>query len=286
MTGERVVVEDFMSVPGGDPLVPDWIPPEIDTTKAHPARIYDYLLGGKHHFEIDRQAGETAAKAAPAARAMVRENRRFLGRAVRHLAQSGITQFLDIGTGLPGPGNTGEVARTIQPDARVVYVDYDPIVAVHARALLAGEDATRSAVVLADVRQPKTILENPVVRDMLDFSKPIAVLMVALLHFVMPEEDADGIVATFMDAVPSGSALVISHGTDGGQPEVSAAARKAWDRATSQIHVRTPQEIENFFTGLAIVEPGIVQLPLWRPDGPVREDWETIWLHCGVGIKR
>ena len=267
------------------PLLPDWLPPEIDQTKAHPARMYDYMLGGKNHFEADRTAAEVVMKAAPASRAMVRENRAFLGRAVRHLAEAGIMQYLDIGTGLPGAGNTGEVARAIQPEARVAYVDYDPIVAVHSRALLAGDDS-RTAVVVADVREPKAILENPQVRELLDFDRPVAVLMVALLHFVAYEEDAPGIVAAFRDALAPGSALVISHGTDGGQPEVSAAARKGWDSAKSQLVVRDREEITALFGDFELVEPGVVQLPQWRPDGAVREDWETIWLDGGVGVKR
>ena len=271
--------------PATGALLPDWLPPEIDQTKAHPARIYDYMLGGKNHFEVDRQAAEVAMRGNPAARAMVLENRAFLGRAVRHLAEAGITQYLDIGTGLPGAGNTGEVARAVQPEARVAYVDYDPIVAVHSRALLAG-DESRTAVVLADVREPKAILEHPQVRELLDFEQPVAVLMVALLHFVAEDEDADGIAAAFRDALAPGSALVVSHGTDGGQPEVSAAARKGWDNAKSRITVREHEEIAALFGDFELVEPGLVQLPLWRPDGPVREDWETIWLDGGVGFKR
>ena len=271
--------------PDAGPPLPDWLPPEIDQTKPHPARMYDYMLGGKNHFEADRAAAEVVMKAAPAARAMVRENRAFLGRAVRHLAEAGIDQFLDIGTGLPGDGNTGEVARAIRPDSRVVYVDYDPIVAVHSRALLAG-DESRTAVVLADVREPKAILEHPRVQELLDFDRPVAVLMVALLHFVGHDEDAAGIVATFRDALAPGSALVISHGTDGGQPEVSAAARKGWANAKSQVVVRDRAEITALFGDFELVEPGVVQLPLWRPDGEVREDWETIWLDGGVAFKR
>ncbi|ACU73611.1 protein of unknown function DUF574 [Catenulispora acidiphila DSM 44928] len=271
--------------PGTGPLLPDWLPPEIDQTKAHPARMYDYMLGGKNHFEVDREAAEVVMRATPAARAMVTENRAFLGRAVRHLAEAGITQFLDIGTGLPGVGNTGEVARAVQPEARVAYVDYDPIVAVHSRALLSG-DETRTAVVLADVREPKKILGHPQVLELLDFDQPVAVLMVALLHFVGHDEDAAGIVAAFRDALAPGSALVISHGTDGGQPEVSAAARKGWDNAKSNLVVRERAAIEAFFGDFDLIEPGVVQLPRWRPDGPVREDWETIWLEGGLAFKR
>ena len=271
---------------GEDPLSPGWEPPRIDTTKAHPARIYDCLLGGKDHFEVDRQAAEVVIKALPGAEDMVRENRAFLGRAVRHLTEAGITQFLDIGTGIPGPGNTGAVARSVYPEARVVYVDYDPVVAVHSRALLAGADPALTAIVVADVRDPASILDNAAVREVLDFDRPIAVLMVALLHFIKPEEDAPGIVAAFRDALPPGSAVVISHGTDGGDPQTSAEARKGWDNATSQFTVRDHEDITALFDGLDLVEPGVVNVPLWRPEGPAREDWAAIWFDGGVGFKR
>jgi hypothetical protein len=270
----------------GSPLLPGWIPPELDTTKAHPARIYEYLLGGKHYFDIDREAAEEALRHVPQGRAMVQENRAFLTRAVRFLAESGITQFLDLGSGLPGTSNLGDVARAVHPHARIVYVDYDPMVAVHARALLAGADPAHTAVVLGDVRQPEVILADPETRRVLDFDQPIAVIMAALLHFVTPEEDPHGIVATFVDAVPSGSALVITHLTDGGQPAVAGKARKAWDGATSRMTVRTAEEITALFEGTQIVEPGVVPRPLWRPDGEVREDWEKIWGLAGVGFKR
>jgi hypothetical protein len=217
---------------------------------------------------------------------MVRENRAFLGRTVRHLAEAGITQFLDVGTGIPGPGNTGDVARSVRPDARVVYVDYDPVVAVHSRALLAGADPALTAIVVADVRDPASILGNPAVRDVLDFDRPIAVLMVALLHFIKPEEDAHGIVAAFRDALPPGSAVVISHGTDGGDPETSAEARKGWDNATSQFTIRDRDDITALFDGLDLVPPGVVNVPLWRPEGRARDDWADIWFDGGVGFKR
>ncbi|MFD0633990.1 SAM-dependent methyltransferase [Catenulispora yoronensis] len=204
-----------------NPLAPDWVPPEIDTTRAHPARIYDAMIGGKDHFEADRRAAELAREHIPQAWGMARANRAFLGRAVRFLAEAGITQFLDIGTGIPGPGNTGEVARHVDPGARVVYVDYDPIVAVHTRALLSGADPELTAVVLADAREPKTILDNSAVRTVLDFEQPIAVLMVALLHFVAPEHDAPALVTQYLDAVAPGSALVLSHITEGDDPEAA-----------------------------------------------------------------
>ena len=271
---------------GEDVLSPGWVPPEIDTSRPHPARMYDYLLGGKDNFAVDREAAEVALTALPELRAMARANRAFLGRAVRHLAEAGITQFLDVGTGIPGPGNTGDVARAVHPDARVVYIDYDPIVVVHSTALLRGSDPAHTAVLQADVRKPEAILDDPKVREILDFTKPVAVLMVAVLHFVAEEEDAPGIVARFADALPAGGAVVISHATDGGQPERSKAARKGWDQAVSRLVVRGPEQIEALFDGLQVLEPGVVPLPLWRPDGDITDDIDMIWLNGGVGIKR
>ncbi|NUR26702.1 MAG: SAM-dependent methyltransferase [Catenulispora sp.] len=267
------------------PLVPGWIPPEIDTSQAHPARIYDAMIGGKDHFEVDRHAAELARRHVPQAWGMARANRAFLGRAVRFLAEAGITQFLDIGTGIPGPGGACEVARAVHPQARVVHVDYDPIVAVHTRALLRGADPALTAVVLADVREPETILDNAAVHAVLDFDQPIAVLMVALLHFVAPEHDAAGLVARYVDAVRPGSGLVLTHITEGRNPEAGAAARRGWDNARSQLHLRSSEEVRAMFAGTEVVPPGVVQLQQWRPDEAVDQDFE-VFIHGGVGFKR
>jgi hypothetical protein len=268
-------------------LRPDWTPPEIDRTKAHPARIYDYLLGGKDNFDVDREAAEVALELMPELRGMARVNRAFLGRAVRHLAEAGITQFLDIGTGIPGPGNTGEIARAIHPDARVVYVDYDPIVSAHSRALLSGADPALTAIVQADVREPKTILENNAVRAVLDFDRPIAVLMVALLHFVSDEEDAHGIAAKVLDALPAGSALVVSHASEGHVPGKFGAASKGWNNATSRLVLRDREEIGRFFEGTELLEPGVVFIPSWRPDHEITDEERDLdYGHAAVGIKR
>ncbi|GAA1997872.1 SAM-dependent methyltransferase [Catenulispora subtropica] len=269
-----------------DPLAPGWVPPpELDTTRAHPARIYEYLLGGMHYFDVDREAAETALRHVPQGRAMVQENRAFLARAVRFLAERGLTQFLDLGSGLPGTGNIGAVARSVLPEARIVFVDYDPMVAVHGRALVAGADPAHTAVVMADVRRPAEVLADPELRRVLDLDRPVAVLMAALLHFIAPEEEPHRIVREFLAAVPSGSALVVTHLTDGGHPDQAEAARQAWDRATSQLYVRSDEEIRALFDGLDVVEPGLVPRPLWRPDGEVRPDWKEIWGLAGIGIK-
>ncbi|NUP49366.1 MAG: SAM-dependent methyltransferase [Catenulispora sp.] len=271
--------------PGADdPLAPGWVPPELDTTRAHPARIYEYLLGGMHYFDVDREAAETALRLVPQGRAMVEENRAFLGRAVRFLLESGVTQFLDLGSGLPGTGNIGAVARSIAPRCRIVFVDEDPMVAVHARAV-AATDPAHTAVVLADIRHPQQVLADKELRRVLDLDRPVAILMSALLHFIAPEEEPHRIIRTFLDAVPSGSALVVTHLTDGGRPGQAEAALKAWDQATSQMYVRTDDEIRAMFDGTEIVEPGLVPRPLWRPDGEPRGDWEQIWGLAGVGIK-
>jgi hypothetical protein len=160
------------------------------------------------------------------------------------------------------------------------------MVAVHSRALLAGSDPARTAVVLADVRKPDTILGDPELQRVIDFGRPVAVIMGALLHFVSPSEDPHGIVRAFVDRMAPGSVLILSHLTDGGQPQKAAEAKKAWDSATSQMYVRTHEEIEALFAGTEVVEPGIVPRPLWRPDGEVRGDWQTIWGLAGVGVKR
>jgi hypothetical protein len=276
-----------MGLDSGEMLHADWTPPDIDRTRAHPARIYDYFLGGKDNFDVDREAAEAALERMPELRGMARENRAFLGRAVRYLAESGITQFLDIGTGIPGSGNTGEVARAVHPEARVVYVDYDPIVSAHSRALLAGADPSLTAILQADVREPKTILESDAVRAVLDFDQPVAVLMVALLHFVSDAEDAHGVVAQFLDAVPPGSALVVSHAAAGHNPAKSTAATKSWNNATSRLVLRDQAEVERFFTGIELLEPGVVFIPGWRPDHELTaEERRLDFGNAAVGIKR
>jgi hypothetical protein len=271
----------------GDPLAPDWVPPTVDSTKAHPARIYDYLLGGKDNFPIDREAAETALRVVPEIRAMAREGRSFVGRAVRHLAQQGHTQFLDIGTGIPGPGHTGEMVLPVQPGARIVHVDYDPMVIAHARALLAGAAPGHVAVIQADVRQPKSILDDGEVRAVLDFDRPIVVVMAALLHFVADHEDPAGLVAEFASAVVPGSAFIISHATGAGDTERSQAAQKGWDQSRSPLTVRTTEQIRALFGDLEIAEPGVVRLAEWFPDGsPVQEPGSISWPEGAVAYKR
>jgi hypothetical protein len=263
----------------------DVAPPGIDTSVPHPARMYDYFLGGHDNYEVDRYAAEQVIAVVPEVRAMAWENREFLGRAVRFLARQGIRQFLDIGTGIPGPGNTGDVAREVAPSARVVYVDNDPIVLVHASALLAGHDPLHTTVIQADLRDPDAILGHPSTNAVLDFGQPIAILLVAVLHFIMDDEDPAGIVERLKQVMAPGSYLVVSHGTSDIDPERAAEAVSTYNRGGARIIARTGDQIRRFFEGLEFVDPGLVQLPLWRPDHEIADDISGIWWYAGMARK-
>ncbi|XVQ86238.1 SAM-dependent methyltransferase [Microbispora siamensis] len=242
----------------------------IDTSKPSIARVYDFFLGGKDNFAIDRQVGEATLRIAPDAPAAGRANRAFLRRVVRHLAaEAGIRQFLDIGSGLPTQGNVHEVAQAVAPRARVVYVDNDPIVLVHGRALLATNGSTR--VFEADIRDPEAILGHPGIRALIDFDQPVALLLFAILHHLNDHEDPQGIAARFRDALPSGSYLALSHfhNPGPGMPEVSAqatSAEKLFNENLGTGRWRSRDEILAFFGDLPLLEPGLVPLAEWRPD--------------------
>ncbi len=266
-------------------LTPGWQTAEIDTSVAHTARMYDYYLGGKDNYEVDRDAAEQVVALFPQIRAITRANRAFLGRAVRYLAAQGIRQFLDIGTGIPSPGNTSEVAHAVAPDARVVYVDNDPIVMAHASALLAENDPSHTSVIHGDLRDPHAILTDPHVRAVLDFDQPIAVLLVAVLHFIDDQQDPAAIAARLVHAVPPGSFLVLSHATADGESEAIREAAQTYERANARITLRSKTEITPFFTGLELIEPGLVPLPWWRPDHEVTADPDQNWGYAGVGYK-
>ena len=258
-------------------------PPEIDVSAAHPARMYDYYLGGKTHFAADREAADKVLAVLPEGRDMAIANRAFLGRVVRFLAGQGISQFLDIGTGIPSPGSTSDVLRELNPAARVVYVDNDPIVIVHAQALLAGSGPV--SVVPGDLRDPAGLLAAPAVRDVLDFSKPMAVLLVAVLHFIRDQEEPERIVDQLKEAMPAGSYLVISHGTQDFSPQRAAAAVRGYDQASAPFVLRSRDQVAGLLSGLELVEPGLVQVPFWRPDVDDGGDPSKIWLYAGVGRK-
>ncbi|MEU6476417.1 SAM-dependent methyltransferase [Streptomyces sp. NPDC047017] len=264
----------------------DGLPRGVDPGKASVARMYDAMLGGEHNFAIDREAVAAFTAIDPQVRTLARANRAFLGRAVRFLADAGIRQFVDLGSGIPTQGNVHEVAQAAGPGARVVYVDNDPVAVAHSEALLADNpDAT---IVAGDIRDPAGILAAPRLRRLIDFGQPVAVLMITILHFVTEREDPAGIVAAFRDALPADSWLALTHATDEHRPDTAAAVGQLYrDRATSPVTARSHDEIHSLFAGFDLVEPGLVHVPLWRPDRPeeVPRDPSRYWVYAGVGRK-
>jgi O-methyltransferase involved in polyketide biosynthesis len=255
----------------------------IDSTRPNVARIYDFLLGGKDNFAADRAAAQQLLQAQPHMLAVVRDNRAFIGRAVRYLAaEAGIRQFLDLGSGLPTRTNVHDMA----PGARVVYVDNDPVVWSHGQALLAK--GHHVAMVLADLREPASVLEHPDARALLDLTQPVAVLCGSVLHFVPDDVDPHRIIAEYRDRIASGSHLVISHGTTGNaETDPTGMVGKftsVYQQASAQMHVRSLAEIERLFKGFDLLDPGVVWMAAWRPDpgvptGPAKS------LRAGVGRK-
>jgi hypothetical protein len=250
---ERDMAKDSggVTVPGFDPSVPS------------PARMYDYYLGGKDNFPADREAAEQALSVVPFGREVARANRQFLVRAVMFMAREGIGQFIDLGTGLPTRPNVHEVARSIHPQARVLYVDNDPMVCSHARALLATNDGV--AAIQGDIRAPRAILDDPVTRAMIDFTRPVGVLFVAVLHFLTDIDQPWEQVAAFRWRMASGSMLAVSHITsDGTRPDVQATIQDVYAKASAPAVFRTRHEIETSFGGLDLIEPGLVEVGAWR----------------------
>jgi hypothetical protein len=272
-----------------DDDAPDWShdPPPFDITTAHPARVYDYLLGGKDNFAADRAAAEAIIEVSPVVFACVRANRAFLRRAVRYLArEAGIRQFLDIGTGLPTAENTHQVAQDIAPESRVVYVDNDPIVLSHARALLTSTRAGACAYVDADLRDTDKVLHRAA--RTLDFGQPIAVMVLCTMQYVPDADDPHAIIARLMNAVPSGSFLTMSDTTRDIDPQTmtTGAARYNAKLGPTTFTPRTGTEYARFFDHLSLVEPGLVPMPQWRPDrgsgpGPA----EVIPMYAAMGRK-
>ena len=242
-------------------------PPQFDTTVAHVARVYNYWLGGKDHYVADREAGDEAIRAYPDMYSSVRANRAFLRRAVRYLAaEAGVRQFLDIGTGLPSADNTHEVAQAIAPESRVVYVDNDPIVLAHARALLTSGPQGATAYLDADARDTGKILSEA--GQLLDFGEPVAVMLIAILQLIGNDDDPYQLVARLMQAVPPGSFLVISHVPSDMQRQaagVAEAASRLSQLMTQRVTPRSRAEVSRFFDGLDLIEPGVVPIQQWRP---------------------
>jgi hypothetical protein len=258
--------------------------PTFDTSVAHIARVYDYLLGGKDNYDADRKAGDAAIAAYPHTVSSVRANRAFLTRVVRFLAgEAGIRQFLDIGTGIPTVGNTHEVAQSVAPEARVLYVDYDPVVLAHARALMASHPAGATNYVDADLRDTGKILERAA--GTLDFTQPVAVMLIGILHFIGDEDQPYDIVSRLLDAVPPGSYLAISHmASDISAAQVATAKARLDEMMYQQGHYRTQAEVARFFDGLELVEPGVVPIQKWRPDSEMEAERAAV-LWGGVGRK-
>jgi hypothetical protein len=260
-------------------------PVDLDTSVAHPARVYDYWLGGKDNFAADREAAEQAIAANPTILPGVRTNRAFLRRAVRYLAgEAGIRQFLDVGTGLPSADNTHQVAQAVAPDCRVVYVDNDPIVLVHARALLTGTPQGKTAYLDADLRDPGSILAQAA--QTLDFSQPVALMMLAILQLVPDEASPHALVRQLMDGLVPGSYLVISHPASDVLPDAMAEMQRRLNERQREITTFRPRpDVSRFFDGLGLIEPGLVQPHRWRPLPGDLSPGEEVTAWCGVAQK-
>lgn len=269
-----------------------------DFERPSQARIYDYLLGGSHNFAVDREAARVLISMVPDVPLIAHANRAFLRRAVRFLVAAGIRQFLDLGSGVPTAGNVHEVARQVAPDARVVYVDVDPVAVTEGQQIMAGDEQT--VVLQEDARRPERIVGHPAVRGLLDFDRPIGVVLASLLHFIPDADDPYAVVAALRDAVAPGSYLAVSHITATGQPRVAAKVAAADQQALFAIP-RPPAALDGFFAGFELVAPGLVPVERWRPDpsadpvsgplsGPVPDplpgtgaDGELSCLYAGVG---
>jgi len=264
------------------------LPPEIDTSRPHTARVYDYLIGGTSNFAVDRQTAEKVLLNSPNARIAPRENRAFLGRAVRFLtADAGLRQFLDIGAGLPTANNVHQVAQAVEPSSRIVYVDNDPLVLVHARALLTSAPEGRTAYIQADIRDPAAILAAPATRELLDFSQPVGLMLLGILHLLADADSPAEIVATLLDALPSGSYLVASHLTTEHDRERTAAGQAVMRDAGMTMQKRDSDVFtEIAFNGLDLVPPGVVLVSEWRPEGSQpRPSPAEVSIYGGVARK-
>jgi hypothetical protein len=264
--------------------LPDWVPDGVEVTVPNAARMYDYALGGYHNFAVDREFVEKAEQMMPGAIALGHANRAFVGRSVRWLVKAGVRQFLDIGSGIPTLGNVHEVAQAAAPDARVIYVDIDPVAVAHSKAILTGNQ--RADIIQADMRAPGDIVGHDDVTRLLDFSQPVAVLLNAVLHFVPDSDDPAGIVAALKDVLVSDSYLVMTHGT--AIPERMAeteGVRELYRSTPTSIHLRTPDEVRDFFAGFDLVEPGVVEVGEWHPDADALDEEKPAGILAVVGRK-
>lgn len=261
-----------------------WRPTPLELKTPSVARMYDYLLGGKDNLAIDRERAEEAMAADPLLRLVVRENRAFLGRAVHYLAaECGIDQFIDIGTGLPTQDNVHQIAQRANPEARVVYVDNDPVVLAHGRALLASDD--RTTIVTADLRDADRIMSHPDVARMIDFDRPVGLLMLAILHFVLDKDEPYRILDGLRAKLPSGSHLVITHGSADRRPDIVRRVEEIYSRTASPAVPRSHAEVSRFFGDFEFVDPGLIWVPWWRPDREPDENADSVWFLGGVARK-
>lgn len=262
---------------------PYWAPEGVDTTKPSSARVYDYYLGGTYNFAVDRELGDQVIALLPETPEIMRANRAFLRRAVEHLAERGVRQFIDLGSGIPGVDNVHEVSRRVAPDCRVLYVDSDDLAVAHSQAILADVEGT--AVLQADVADPGAVLDSAELPQLVDLRQPVALLLASVLQFVPDEAEPDGIVATYRDAIPQGSYLALSHATADGMRDTDAEVSALYQRGGTPIRYRTHDDVRGFFDGFELLPPGLVHLERWRPgfaadvEGP---------LHgaAGLGCKR
>ena len=259
--------------------------PKIDTTVAHTARIWNYWLGGKDNYAVDREVGDQIRKLHPEIGDYARADRGFLARAVGYLVgEAGIRQFLDIGTGLPTANNTHQIAQSVAPESRIVYVDNDPLVLAHARALLTSSPEGATAYIDADLRNPDAILAEAA--STLDFSRPVALTLLAAVIFILDDQEAYGIVRRLLDAVPSGSYLVLSHTVSHPAIPGMDAAVAFWnEHGTPKLTQRTPEQIARFFDGLELLEPGVVSATRWRPETGPGSEPDEVAMFAGVGRK-
>jgi len=266
--------------------MPQQVPPEIDTSVPQSARVYDYWLGGKDNFPADRAMGEAIAAQVPTIRTQVRAQRAFLARTVRYLVrEAGIRQFLDVGTGIPTAGNVHEVAQEFAPESRVLYVDNDPIVLAHSRALIPSTPQGRVAFILADLREPEAILGDPTLAETLDLTQPVGLVLIGIMHHLRDDDDPRRIVATLVDALASGSYLVLSQTTPDFNPEAMRGLAAVSEQGGIPNVPRTFADTEPFFSGLELVEPGLVPIAAWRPDPGIQQDPRSVYVYGGVARK-
>ena len=264
---------------------PPWVPAELDLDQPSASRVYDYLLGGAHNFQSDRELANQLLQMAPEAAEAAQANRAFLRRAVAFLVRAGIRQFLDLGSGIPTRGNVHEIAHRDAPNSRVVYVDIDPVAVTHSRQLLIDEPLCTA--VAGDLRQPERVLADRGVRELLDFTRPVAVLLVSVLHFVSDRDDPVDVVGRLRDALVPGSYLALSHASF--PPESNAQAMRArleYERTSTPLHLRTVEEIAAMMTGFELVEPGLVTVARWRPESEsVALRTDRLPAYAAVGVK-